>query len=1027
MVYPRFTGHKYIVYIYNNFKTYDGLEDFCNKIAKSKINVVNFAFANPDNNLNIIPDDGSIMKQWVSLSDDQRTKLKNILGETKLLCSWGGSGSGGDVIKMINTVHLPSLANNMVNFTTSNLFDGIDIDYEIHSDKNTQMKFGDLGIEIRKINNDILLTYAPEADVMHDNGFTEIAKKLGDGLDWYNIQYYNAGSLYDNGMKIFIDDDPGRGSRKVAILELMDGTIPGSFKIPPEKLVPGKCTDGPSCYSQWGNNISKFTDIVKQGYDLSKNSEYTNLSSWFPVGGVFVWEYLSDTYPFVDENEIKKINTDLLQMYNDVDKILTNSPIDDQCSGVDCGNYGKCKDGQCVCTYGFTGSKCENPPSCSSLIGLSDDQDTSSMSDDQWLIWSGVGIGILGICVFIMSIGIFDLAFFRKNKNKKIGVIVGGVLFFTGLTMLLVGSLSNNNNNKKYNWKIGGWGNCNNGIQTRNVECVDMMTGTIVLDNNCSSPKPVDTKDCNVLGYNCTDKKCTKVYNGNAQYKNQSDCESVCGGIPDEGGFNCVNNKCEWVNTGAKYKNWEDCYNKCDNPPLSNECGKGGIDCQANYICMQEDGSTGTDSIGMCVPCSKTPPTNKCVPPCANGGTCTNSKCVCVNDWTGPACNDKPDVGQKNRRMVTYIEGWGKDLVLGTPENYTHAVLAFAVPYHFWGGYCSGNCSLWLSWYFDSGGDSNNVKNAIKTLKQNNPNMKVLLAFGGWNLNHMDWAGPNGSGKGCNMVCNPPSSVNDDPACYGPGGSMSGIYPECPAGKPDDVYNCKFSSDNLQPSDYCYGPHAKEGRAKYVGDQIINIVNTLGLDGFDFDLEDTCDFFKSESPALQFMVDLTKYIRSKSNMLLTQAPINAYVITDPSLNSENDGGKCSGTVQPFVNCAKNYTKYLEQIIDDIDYISVQFYNGAPYSSTQPENVIKAYDQIVKFMNGRADKVVVGMCSFAEPGTCGLPNGCGDKCPDGNERADKLIKPLMEKYGNNFGGVMQWAANGDLNGSFSGPMLKAMGK
>jgi len=203
MPYPRFTENKFIVYIFDNFidtvdekgtKTAtENLENFFDTICNnSVVNVINLAFANPDvNTLNIIGDDGSIMEQWMELTDDQKKYIKDkyfTKNNKKILCSWGGSGKGGALIGAIRNIVLSSLAKKMVDFCLDNLFDGIDIDYE----GTDATVFGELGTEIRKLNDDILLTYAPEADNLNSLGFYKVAKTLGDGLDWYNIQYYNS-------------------------------------------------------------------------------------------------------------------------------------------------------------------------------------------------------------------------------------------------------------------------------------------------------------------------------------------------------------------------------------------------------------------------------------------------------------------------------------------------------------------------------------------------------------------------------------------------------------------------------------------------------------------------------------------------------------------------------------------------------------------------------------------------------------------------------------------------------------------
>ena len=47
-----------------------------------------------------------------------------------------------------------------------------------------------------------------------------------------------------------------------------------------------------------------------------------------------------------------------------------------------------------------------------------------------------------------------------------------------------------------YNWSVGGWGACVNGVQTRSVYCKD-SNGSTVNDSYCSGVKPVDSQGCN--------------------------------------------------------------------------------------------------------------------------------------------------------------------------------------------------------------------------------------------------------------------------------------------------------------------------------------------------------------------------------------------------------------------------------------------------------------------------------------------------------------------------------------------------
>ena len=98
----------------------------------------------------------------------------------------------------------------------------------------------------------------------------------------------------------------------------------------------------------------------------------------------------------------------------------------------------------------------------------------------------------------------------------------------------------------------------------------------------------------------------------------------------------------------------------------------------------------------------------------------------------------------------------------------------------------------------------------------------------------------------------------------------------------------------------------------------------------------------------------------------------------------------------------------------------------PNATDDPKNVISSYDEILQnIFNGDASKVVIGMCSMAEPGTCTECNKPPSlMCNNGSDRAKNIASLLVKKY-KNFGGIMQWASKGDTNSSFSDPMLKYM--
>ena len=57
----------------------------------------------------------------------------------------------------------------------------------------------------------------------------------------------------------------------------------------------------------------------------------------------------------------------------------------------------------------------------------------------------------------------------------------------------------------------------------------------------------------------------------------------------------------------------------------------------------------------------------------------------------------------------------------------------------------------------------------IANIKNQNPNIKIIVSFGGWNFNHYKNGGPTqdiDGCYGCRKLCNPSSPEIDDPASY---------------------------------------------------------------------------------------------------------------------------------------------------------------------------------------------------------------------------------------------------------------------
>jgi len=486
---------------------------------------------------------------------------------------------------------------------------------------------------------------------------------------------------------------------------------------------------------------------------------------------------------------------------------------------------------------------------------------------------------------------------------------------------------------------------------------------------------------------------------------------------------------------------------------------------------------------------------------------CENQNCIKCDDCTDyltsncdNKCKSPPPSFNDNRRIISYWEGWklpfNSDSIddpdsakypisYGNPASYTHMVFSFLVPYHFWGGSCSKLCTLWDS-SDDILGNYGNSAKMITDIRAENPNIKIMLSFGGWNFSHMnsvwinsdritppkDWNDHIVQPPGCNSVCDySEDPTSDYPALYQP--DTTWAHTKCLANTDKDS-----SGNYTQPSYYCYGAGAVKlpsdtssdspvvSTAKRVAKNILDIINRVGADGLDMDIEDTDSYKDSNSQVFVFIKTITtelygKILKNGKQIILSQAPIQSFVITGKTLNPY------------FSDLAANYVNMLKGLKDDkgnfmLDYISVQFYNGVPDALDNPSDTITAYNQIVNdIFDGDSSRVVVGMCSFPEStnqlaghllaypprpttsdkkcsgtntscvnnsdcgvnGLCIFPNtgnytcnNCvGDTgeylCSDPNFKgvADKTRVELITELSNNnkyFGGVMFWVSPGD---------------
>ena len=386
-----------------------------------------------------------------------------------------------------------------------------------------------------------------------------------------------------------------------------------------------------------------------------------------------------------------------------------------------------------------------------------------------------------------------------------------------------------------------------------------------------------------------------------------------------------------------------------------------------------------------------------------------------------------PPITKHALRVISYLEGWGT-FNPGTPQNYTDVLYAFVVSYRFFNSSCSAYCTMWIS-----ADTATEVEQNLTTIRVANPNVRVFLSLGGWNLAHLveEATNPADNIYGCQIRCRPENRDDDNPINYAIG--VEG----CVANPDKD----KFGNFR-QPIFYCYSnpsltKQEVTDNAVYVAQKAVELCASVGAVGFDIDIEDTCGLCNIpveadanctssiqqglcnpdvNSNVWVFLEALTRALKTiQPTLIVTHTPLNSYVVKDTRFNPQ------------FHKIADTYVDMLKRLGNYVDYINVQFYNNPPFAFQNPSEVIEAYDALVdEIYDGDASRVTVGMCSITENGTCTDCETQPGGCSNGQSRANDVVKPLFEKYGDSFGGVMQWASLGDADGAFSNPMRAAMG-
>jgi len=285
-------------------------------------------------------------------------------------------------------------------------------------------------------------------------------------------------------------------------------------------------------------------------------------------------------------------------------------------------------------------------------------------------------------------------------------------------------------------------------------------------------------------------------------------------------------------------------------------------------------------------------------------------------------------VSHENSRMVAFLGGWQSCPDVTRYDEYTHVALAFAVSYTY--ANPKNNCDAQCN--IAQPPVCNNQGNANLISQLQSQGKKVILSFGG----------------------------------AGMGGSWDG-----------DVNDCW---------EYCYG------KETHVVNQLVNIVNNMGLDGVDIDFE-----YDVTPAAVTFLNAITSGLKNSlpAGSEVTHAPMDSDIVP----------GK------PY------YEEVLKVTGTQIDFLMPQYYNGVTrpvqdsiYSSgVGAMPALSHYTNLVEVIyNGDATRVVFGFCISDCSGTGSNASA---------QQASQIMSDLYNEFPCN-GGAFFWVSEHDTGGTWS---------
>lgn len=268
---------------------------------------------------------------WCNLSLKEQTDILNKMkgyGMT-LMASFGGATSFTNgfqcVLNSLTYADPANLAKELVKICCDNQIYAIDLDIEyfpttsVYYDTDNLVNYaGVLSQKIKEFGkeriqnikasdfnpevNDFIVSHAPQTPYFNSPLFgyvySNIEKKYGTYIDFYNIQYYNQGDCYTTYKSIFEDDIFFYASVK----QLINAPDVNCTDIPPYKIVLGKATEQ--------ETDSGFVPLYSTDATVNTMTKFVNKAltavpeiEW---GGIMVWMF---------QLEVPNINNDNLMQY----------------------------------------------------------------------------------------------------------------------------------------------------------------------------------------------------------------------------------------------------------------------------------------------------------------------------------------------------------------------------------------------------------------------------------------------------------------------------------------------------------------------------------------------------------------------------------------------------------------------------------------------------------------------------------------------------------------------------------------